>query len=212
MTNNTLSDDTLSDDTLSVLDRAFYNRPALAVARDLLGCRLVRRVNGQMMAGLITETEAYQGEEDLGCHASAGKTPRTEVMYGAPGHAYVYFTYGMHWLLNVVTDKVETPSAVLIRAMQPVEGESLMAIHRPYHAMRADWTDGPAKLTQALKIDGAFNRVDLCSPESDLWLENGDPAPEDLIERTPRVGLNAVPEPWRSIPWRFVMVNGARHG
>ena len=212
LSDDTLSDDTLSDDTLSVLDRAFYNRPALAVARDLLGCRLVRRVNGQRMAGLITETEAYQGEEDLGCHASAGKTPRTEVMYGAPGHAYVYFTYGMHWLLNVVTDQEEIPAAVLIRAIQPVEGESLMAIHRRYHALKSDWTNGPAKLTQALKIDGAFNRVDLCSPESDLWLENGDPAPEDLIERTPRVGLNAVPEPWRSIPWRFVMVNGARHG
>jgi len=202
----------MSDDTLSVINRAFYNRPALAVARDLLGCRLVRTITGHRLAGLIVETEAYQGEDDLGCHASAGKTPRTEVMYGAPGHAYVYFTYGMHWLLNVVTDAVETPSAVLIRAIQPVEGESLMAEHRSYHALKADWTNGPAKLTQALKIDGAFNRVDLCSPESMLWIEYGDPISEDSVQTTARIGLNAVPEPWRSIPWRFVAQNGVRHG
>ncbi len=83
-------------------------------------------MNGQRLAGLILESEAYQGEEDLGCHASAGKTPRTAVMYGAPGHAYVYFTYGMHWMLNVVTDQPETPSAVLIRSIQPVEGQGRM--------------------------------------------------------------------------------------
>jgi DNA-3-methyladenine glycosylase len=202
----------MSDDTLSVINRAFYTRPALAVARDLLGCRLVRRVDGQRLVGVITETEAYQGEEDLGCHASAGKTPRTEVMYGPPGHAYVYFTYGMHWLLNVVTDGEDIPAAVLIRAIMPVEGESLMAEHRPFHALKAGWTNGPAKLTQALKIDGTFNRVDLCSADSDLWLEYGEPILEDAVERTARVGLNAVPEPWRLIPWRFVALNGAQHG
>ena len=188
---------------MSILERDFYDRPALDVARDLLGCRLVRRMNGQRLAGLILEAEAYQGEEDLGCHASAGKTPRTSVMYGPPGHAYVYFTYGMHWMLNAVTDRQETPAAVLIRAIQPVEGEGLMAINRPYNAGKRGWTDGPAKLTQALAIDKAFNAVDLCSEAGGLWIESGAPVPDGRVERSGRIGLNNVPEPWRTIPWRF---------
>ncbi len=157
------------------------------------------------MAGLILETEAYQGEDDLGCHASAGMTPRTAVMYGPPGHAYVYFTYGMHWLLNAVTDSEGTPAAVLIRAIYPVEGEDLMAENRAYNAGVSGWTDGPAKLTQALAVDGGLNTVDLCSRTSGLWIENGTSVPDDQVERKPRVGLNSVPEPWRSIPWRFVV-------
>jgi DNA-3-methyladenine glycosylase len=86
------------------LQRQFYSRPALTVARELLGTCLVRLEAGERTAGIITETEAYIGEEDLGCHASAGFTPRTQVMYGPPGHAYVYFTYGMHWMLNFVVE------------------------------------------------------------------------------------------------------------
>ena len=147
------------------LNRDFYDRPALEVARALLGCRLVREQSGQHLTGLILETEAYQGEQDLGCHASAGKTPRTAVMYGPPGHAYVYFTYGMHWLFNVVTDRVDTPSAVLIRKIQPIEGLDIMAENRPYKAGKSGWTDGPAKLTQALAVDEQFNGVDLCNPD-----------------------------------------------
>lgn len=189
---------------MPILKRYFYDRPALMVARELLGCRLVRIQSGERLAGLITETEAYQGEEDLGCHASAGKTPRTAVMYGPPGHAYIYFTYGMHWLLNAVTDSEGMPAAVLIRAIQPVEGEEVMTSNRPRHAGRRGWTDGPAKLTQALKIDGGLNYADLCSEETPLWIESGETIEDELITRTPRVGLNSVPEPWRSIPWRFV--------
>ncbi len=192
---------------MSILERDFYNRSALDVARDLLGCRLVRMMNGQRLAGLILESEAYQGEEDLGCHASAGKTPRTAVMYGAPGHAYVYFTYGMHWMLNVVTDQPETPSAVLIRSIQPVEGQGRMTQNRPYNAGKHGWTDGPAKLTQALAIDKTFNTIDLCTPGDGLWIESGEPVPDDRVQRSARIGLNSVPEPWRSIPWRF-NVNG----
>ena len=188
---------------MSILERDFYDRPALDVARDLLGCRLVRRMNGQRLAGLILEAEAYQGEEDLGCHASAGKTPRTSVMYGPPGHAYVYFTYGMHWMLNAVTDQQEVPAAVLIRAIQPVEGQDLMAANRPTNAGKRGWTDGPAKLTQALAIDKAFNAVDLCSEAGGLWIESGAPVPDGRVERSGRIGLNNVPEPWRTIPWRF---------
>lgn len=196
---------------MSRLERSFYNRSALDVARDLLGCRLVRMMDGQRLAGLILETEAYQGEEDLGCHASAGKTPRTSVMYGPPGHAYVYFTYGMHWMLNVVTGQVEEPAAVLIRAIQPTEGQPLMAQNRPYNAGKRGWTDGPAKLTQALAIDKTFNTVDLCTEADSLWIETGDAVPDSRVERSGRIGLNSVPEPWRSIPWRF-NVNGGLHG
>ena len=197
---------------MCVLPRNFYNRPALKVARDLIGCRLVRTLEGKRMAGLIMETEAYQGEDDLGCHASAGRTPRTAVMYGSPGHAYVYFTYGMHWLLNAVTDSEGTPSAVLIRAIRPVEGVSLMAENRPYNAGKRGWMNGPAKLTQALAIRGDLNTGDLCDPSNGLWIERGEAIPDAHIERKPRVGLNSVPEPWRSIPWRFVVNQEALYG
>jgi DNA-3-methyladenine glycosylase len=197
---------------MSAIKRPFYNRPALVVARELLGCHLVRMQNGSRLAGLITETEAYQGEEDQGCHASAGKTPRTSVMYGPPGHAYVYFTYGMHWLLNVVTSPEEIPAAVLIRAIRPVEGIPLMAKNRPTNAQKKGWTDGPAKLTQALKVDGHFNQVDLCDKNSGLWIEQGRPIEDAHIQQTARVGLNSVPEPWRSIPWRFVVDMEALNG
>ncbi|MDY6873649.1 MAG: DNA-3-methyladenine glycosylase [Chloroflexota bacterium] len=188
---------------MSALQRDFYDRPALDVARDLLGCRLMRIQSGARLAGLILETEAYQGEEDLGCHASAGRTPRTAVMYGPPGHAYVYFTYGMHWLLNAVTDSEGTPAAVLIRAMLPVEGFDRMAVNRPYKAGKRGWTDGPAKLTQVLAVDKTFNTLDLCTPDSGLWIEPGQAVPDNAVERSARIGLNSVPEPWRSIPWRF---------
>jgi len=188
---------------MSVLQRDFYQRPALDVARDLLGCRLVRVQSGQRLAGIIIETEAYQGEDDLGSHASAGKTPRTSVMYGPPGHAYVYFTYGMHWLLNAVTGDDGAPAAVLIRAIHPVEGQDLMAENRPYLAHKRGWTDGPAKLTQALAVDGSFNTLDLCTYKSQLWIEAGQPIPDETIQRSGRIGLNTVPEPWHSIPWRF---------
>lgn len=193
---------------MSVLKRAFYDRPALEVARDLLGCQIVRMIAGQQLIGRIVETEAYQGETDLGCHASAGRTPRTQVMYGPPGHAYIYFTYGMHWLLNVVTDKVDTPAAVLIRAMRPLKGLDGMAQNRPYRARQRGWTDGPAKLTQALAVTGTLNAVDLCTSDSPLWIESGHPVPDDQVAKTARIGLNSVPEPWRSIPWRFVVDAG----
>lgn len=197
---------------MSVLTREFYHRPALAVARDLLGCRLVRMQTGKRLAGVIVETEAYQGEEDLGCHASVGQTPRNSVMYGPPGHAYVYFTYGMHWMLNVVTGDVGTPGAVLIRAIDPFEGIPQMTENRPYKAGKRGWTDGPAKLTQTLAIDKRLNQMDLCDPHSVIWIETGEPVQEGCVEQTARVGLNSVPEPWKSIPWRFVVNQGVRDG
>ena len=108
------------------LRRSFFDRPTQAVARELLGCRLVRKLGGTPLVGAIVETEAYIGERDLACHAKAGRTPRTQIMYGPPGFAYVYFTYGMHWMLNLVTEADGFPAAVLIRAFEPLEGIARM--------------------------------------------------------------------------------------
>src|SRR5512142_651054 len=131
------------------LDRSFYARPTRDLAKALLGCRLVRSMSGQRIAGCIVETEAYIGETDLACHARAGRTLRTEVMYGQPGRAYVYFTYGMHWMLNVVSEAEHFPAAVLIRALEPEEGQDVMHQHRPV-PYPIELCRGPAKLTQAL--------------------------------------------------------------
>jgi DNA-3-methyladenine glycosylase len=189
------------------LPRSFFSRPALAVARQLLGTRLVRLDNGERISGLIVEAEAYSGEDDLGCHCRHGRTPRTRVMYGPPGHAYIYFTYGMHWCLNFVAEQEGFPAAVLIRAIQPVEGLEMIAARRGKQPQK-HWTDGPAKICQALALDGASNGVDLCSPQALLWLEEGEPVPDEHVLATPRIGLNNVPEPWRSIPWRFLVKSG----
>lgn len=186
------------------LPRQFYNRPAVQVARDLLGKRLVRLEGQVRLSGTIFETEAYQGEDDLGCHCRAGRTNRTEVMYGLPGNAYVYFTYGKHWMLNFVVDDQNIPAAVLIRSIQPDEGIQIIRNRRggqPYKL----WTNGPAKICQALNIDKSFNGVDLCATDSVLFVENGNPIPDAAVTIGPRVGLNTVPEPWKSIPWRYLV-------
>ncbi len=184
------------------LTRSFYTHPTRQLAQALLGCRLVRRWHGQRLSGIIVEAEAYIGETDLACHARAGRTLRTAVMYGPPGRAYVYFTYGMHWMLNVVSEAEHFPAAVLIRALEPLEGLDVMqqhrAIPRPIELCR-----GPAKLTQALRIDQTLNGVDLCSRRSDLWIEPGVPLPARSVRRGPRVGLGNTPEPWKSKPWRY---------
>ena len=188
---------------MPVLTRDFYNRPAVDVAKDLLGCRLVRMADGARMAGIITETEAYQGEDDLGCHAHVGKTARNAQMYAQPGHAYIYFTYGMHWLLNVVTSPECMPAAVLIRAILPVEGCARMAVNRPKLVNKPGWLNGPAKLCQALGLSGAQNGQDLCQEQGLLSIESGSAIPPAHIRTDARVGSNSVPEPWKSIPWRF---------
>jgi DNA-3-methyladenine glycosylase len=188
---------------LNQLPRDFYARPTVQVARNLLGTRLVRIQAGQRIAGVIVETEAYRGEEDLGCHARAGQTQRTRVMYGPAGYAYVYFTYGMHWMLNFVTEVEGFPAAVLIRAIVPSEGVEIIATRRDGQPPRR-WTDGPAKICQALAINGSLNGVDLCTPDSMLFVESGPFISDSSVTIGPRVGLNSVPEPWKSIPWRFL--------
>lgn len=184
----------------------FYNRPTLTVARALLGCRLARILDGERLSGIITEAEAYVGESDLGCHAKAGKTKRTQVMYGPPGRAYVYFTYGMHWLLNAVTEAEGFPAAVLIRAVEVETGLSRVRSRRANVSAR-NLTDGPAKLTLAFGIDSQHNNIDLTSTESGLWIESGIEIPDSRVTNRPRVGLYSVPEPWKSIPWRFLVKN-----
>ena len=181
----------------------FYSRPTLTVARELLGARLVRTLEGIRLSGIITETEAYIGETDLACHARAGRTRRTQVMYGPPGRAYVYFTYGMHWMLNVVTEPEEFPAAVLIRAVEIDEGREIVASRRAGVA-ELHWADGPAKLCLALGITGDLNAVDMTQPTAGLWIEPGPPVPDESVTIGPRVGLYSVPEPWKGMPWRFL--------
>ncbi len=181
-----------------LLPRNFYNRPTLTVARELIGARLVRILDGQKLVGIITETEAYIGETDLACHAKAGRTPRTAVMYEEPGHAYVYFTYGNHWMLNVVAERIGFPAAVLIRAIRPVEGIEVMLERR--HGRD---TGGPGKLCQAMGITKSENGVDLTKRIGGLWIEAGIKVPNSRVTKGPRVGLNNTPEPWLSKPWRF---------
>jgi DNA-3-methyladenine glycosylase len=193
---------------LSPLPVGFYNQSVHVVARALLGTRLVRVIDGQRVGGYITETESYAGESDLACHARAGRTPRTEVMYGRPGKAYVYFIYGIHWMLNVVAEPSGSPAAVLIRAILPVEGLAEIARRRTAsgrkpNVRQQDWTNGPARLCTALAIDGSCNGADLTGTQDGLWIEPGLQVPDAQVITGPRVGIQNVPEPWRSKPWRF---------
>jgi len=183
------------------LKREFFARDTLAVARELLGQRLVRIIEGQRVSGRIVEVEAYIGEEDAACHASAGRTKRTEVMYGPPGYAYVYFIYGMHHCLNVVTEREGFPAAVLIRAIEPEEGLEIMRANRPGRP-DTELTNGPAKLCQALRIDRQMNRVDLCTSD-ELFLEAGGPVPQERVMTTPRVGVRGDEAASKAL-WRFV--------
>jgi len=184
------------------LSRHFFTRPTLRVARELLGCRLVRRIDGRRLSGIIVEVEAYIGEDDLACHGRHGRTSRNAVMFGKPGVAYVYFTYGMHWMFNIVTAREGFAAAILIRALEPVEGIALMRERRRQIVLR-NLCSGPAKLTQALRIEGRDSGVDLCARRTGIWIEGEEPLAANRIGRSPRVGVDYAPEPWRSKPWRF---------
>lgn len=190
------------------LTASFYTRPARQVAQDLLGKVLARRLDGRLISGRVVETEAYcdADERDLACHgdrANDGRpTPRTAVMFGPPGFAYVYFTYGIHWMFNIVTGQEGQANAVLIRALEPLAGNDLMARNRRGRP-RPEWTNGPAKLAQALAIDKSLNGANLCQPDGVIWLEDAPPAPPQQIGVGPRIGLGKTPEPWYSMPWRY---------
>jgi DNA-3-methyladenine glycosylase len=185
------------------LSRDFFAQDTLTVARLLLGKRLARRLNGRRLSGRIVEVEAYIGQDDKGCHASVGRTARNDVMFGPPGHAYVYFTYGMHWMFNIITEAEGFPAAVLIRALEPLEGVKVMERNRRGRT-GFELCSGPAKLTQALQITRALNGADLCARRgAELWIEDAPPISDDDIAISPRVGLNNTPDPWKSVPWRF---------
>jgi DNA-3-methyladenine glycosylase len=182
---------------------SFYSQPALWVARRLLGARLVRVLpNGAHLSGRIVETEAYTGLDDLASHGHSRRTPRNNIMYGPPGRAYIYFTYGNWWMPNVVTEPEGFPAAVLLRALEPLEGLDEMAARRPDRPPH-EWTNGPAKLALALGIDKSLNGADLTTTQNGLWIEPDMNVPEELVRTGPRVGLGKTPEPWLSLPWRF---------
>lgn len=176
---------------MNILKRKFFERPTLEVARELLGCVLVRKIGRQEIRAVITETEAYAGEDDLASHASRGRTPRTELMYGEAGRAYVYMVYGMHHCLNVVTERKDYPAAVLIRAVS-IEG------------MDYGRTNGPGKLCKALGIDRELNGHDMTKGEK-LWMEKGDEKirKEDIIAGK-RIGVEYAKHS-RDYTWRFTL-------
>lgn len=188
------------------LRRDFYRRSTLTVARELLGKRLVSVMGGQRLSGLIVEVEAYIGEGDAACHAARGRTPRNEAMYGPPGHAYVYFIYGMHHCLNVVTEEEGFPAAVLIRALEPLEGLEIMRRYRLGQPDR-QLANGPAKLCQAMAIARGFNGVDLCTGEV-LFIEEGRIVAQEEIGASPRIGIK-TDELAKSVPWRFYIKGSA---
>jgi len=200
-----------------ILPAEFYDRPVLQVARDLLGMILVRVPGGGppgpgrpagRLAGRIVEVEAYDGMSDLACHASKGRTERTEPMFGAAGRAYVYLVYGMHHCLNVVTGPPGHPAAVLLRGLEPLEGGEQMASGAKRAGNGAGGpvapatiAAGPGRLTRALGIDLALNRADLCAP-GELFIEAGDPVPDGMVQRGPRIGVEYAGA-WARKPWRL---------
>ena len=177
------------------LCREFFERYTPIVARDLLGCRLVRVWRGKRLSGTIVETEAYRGRGDPASHAYPGKTARNAVMFGDAGHAYVYLSYGFHYCLNVTTEGPGTPGAVLLRALEPLDGASEMARRRGVKDLR-QVADGPGKLTRALRVDRSLNGEDLIDSHR-LFVESG-PTPGG-VRRSERVGISRG----TSRKWRF---------
>jgi len=172
------------------LPRQFFARPTKLVARELLGKVLVRKIGNKKLSGMIVETEAYVGPHDLACHASKGKTERTKVMFESAGTWYIYFIYGMYHCLNIVTEAKDYPSAVLIRALEPLENIESS-------------TNGPAKLCRALKIDRRLNSTSAISKSSKLYIEDREIAiPKNKIISAKRIGVDYAGK-WKNKPLRF---------
>jgi DNA-3-methyladenine glycosylase len=176
-----------------ILPRSFYNRPVLEVARDLLGAVVL---HGEV-AVRLSEVEAYAGGHDPASHAFRGKTPRNAVMFGPAGHVYVYFTYGMHFCMNLVAGPDGHASAVLLRAGEVVAGADVAGGRRP-GVRPSELARGPARLTRTLAIDRALNGVDVTSPHSPLQVRRGSPVSDDVVRWGPRVGVSSAQE----VPWR----------
>ncbi len=176
-----------------ILPSSFYERETEIVAREMLGTVLECEMDDGTASGIIVETEAYLGEHDLACHAAVGRTARTEHLYGSPGIAYVYFIYGMYWCFNAVTRSEGLPSAVLVRALEPLDGIALMHKRRPRITHTADLTNGPGKLCNALGITGAMNGNGL--HRKPLVIREGEHVADDDVEITTRIGIT------RSADW-----------
>lgn len=188
------------------LEQDFFARPTRTIARELLGQRLVREIEGQRLSGTIVETEAYIGPTDTANHASKGRTARTEVMFGPPGRTYVYLIYGIYYMLNITTGQEGFPAAVLIRAIEPQEGIEIMRAHRQ-KANRppvkvAHLTNGPGKLCQALRVDKTLHNWEL-SMGRKLWLEAAPPVAGADVAAGPRIGIDYADPQDRTAPWRF---------
>lgn len=175
-----------------IIKRNFYQKNTLKVAQDLLGCFLIRksasRRRQKIIRGVITEAEAYIGEDDLACHASRGRTPRTEVMYGEAGHAYIYMIYGMYYCLNIVTERKNFPAAVLIRAVK-IEGVDYKK------------TNGPGKLCKFLKIGKKLNEWDMTKKDK-LWIERDKKIKKSEIKKSKRIGIDYARH-CKHYLWRF---------
>ena len=172
-----------------ILNQDFYKQNTLVVAKKLLGKILVRKIKNKIIRGIITETEAYRGSGDLASHASRGRTPRTELMFGPPGYSYVYLVYGMYYCFNIITEKTDYPAAVLVRAIK-------------IKNINYQKTNGPGKLCRFLKIDKSLNGVNLTF-KNNLWLEKSDlKIRSSWIIKTPRIGVDYAKQ-YRDKKWRF---------
>lgn len=187
-----------------IIKRNFYQQPTLDVAEQLIGKLLVREINGHLLIGSIVETEAYIGKDDSACHAAKGLTPRTKVMFGKAGFSYIYLVYGMHFMLNIVTEKSNFPAAVLIRAVEPLKGITAMQSYR--NAELNNLCNGPAKLCQALAINKGLNNWDLTKGQY-LWLEDTDKTSKYEVARSTRIGINYANKKDREAKWRFYRKN-----
>lgn len=201
----------MNDNFSDQLTIDFFAQNCRIVAQNLLGKTLVHQIRGERLAAKIVEVEAYCDfhEPDLACHGSRNHgrpTKRTEVMFGEAGHIYVYLNYGIHWLFNVVTGEINSASAVLIRAVEPVSGLGTMGRNRNNQPQK-NWTNGPGKLTKAMEINQSHNKQNLCRPDSVIWIEGNISVPVDQICCGPRIGLGKTPEPWKSMPWRYWIKN-----
>ncbi len=191
------------------LPRSFYNRPTLDVARDLIGKVLVHNRRGATTSGIIVEVEAYIGESDPACHAAPGPTTRNAPLYGPPGFAYVYLNYGIHWLVNAVTEAEGSPAAVLIRALEPIDGIDTMRRRRGRRLSLHDVCRGPGNLTKAMGITSAQNREDLCGAR--LYIEDRRLPPAHEIAWGPRIGITVGTErKWRGYVAAHPSVTGPR--
>jgi DNA-3-methyladenine glycosylase len=163
-----------------ILDQNFFLRDVLEIAPELPGKKIIRMINGERKEYIITEVEAYRGTEDLACHASKGRTKRTEIMYHKGGFIYMYLIYGMYWMLNIVTGQEEIPQAVLIRSIQGA--------------------NGPGRVSRELQLDGSFYGENIINSKR-IWLEEGLQSPK-IITAT-RIGVEYAGEYWKNLPWRF---------